>query len=118
MTRGICPECDQLFYGRRDKKFCDDYCRNSYNNKLNSDSSNYIRNVNNTLRRNRRILESLFDKKIERASWQTLAQLGFNFSYCTHIKPADDGKIYSYCYDYGYLLYESEFHLIKNENIG
>ena len=52
-----CIECNKLLKGRADKKFCDDLCRNSYNNKLNSDTNGYVRNINNTLRKNRRILE-------------------------------------------------------------
>jgi hypothetical protein len=34
-----------------DKKFCSDGCRNAYNNKINKDSNNYMRNTNNKLRK-------------------------------------------------------------------
>lgn len=57
-TEKTCLACDKPLKGRLDKKFCDDYCRNNYNNRLNSDQSNYVRNVNNILRKNRRILEA------------------------------------------------------------
>ena len=33
-----CPECGGNIIGREDKKFCSDYCRNAYNNKVNKDS--------------------------------------------------------------------------------
>jgi hypothetical protein len=46
-------------HGRADKKFCNDLCRNNYNNQLNSNSYNLVRNINNILRRNRRIIEEL-----------------------------------------------------------
>jgi len=52
-----CMACGKPIKGRSDKKFCDDYCRNSYNNDLKSDSNNYVRNINNGLRKNRRILK-------------------------------------------------------------
>jgi hypothetical protein len=48
-----------LLHGRADKKFCNDLCRNNYNNQLNSNSYNLVRNINNILRRNRRIIEEL-----------------------------------------------------------
>ena len=32
-----CLNCGEEINGRVDKKFCCDYCRNHYNNKLNSD---------------------------------------------------------------------------------
>jgi len=38
-----CPECGEKIIGRADKKFCSDQCRNSYNNRLNSDASNTVR---------------------------------------------------------------------------
>ena len=54
-----CEECGKAIFGRIDKRFCSDQCRNSFNNRLNSDITNYIRNVNNALRKNRRILAEL-----------------------------------------------------------
>jgi site-specific DNA recombinase len=75
MISRTCPECGQLFYGRTDKKFCDDHCRNLYNNKLNSDSTKYIRNVNNTLRKNWRILAELFSPDKTKVTLQKLMGL-------------------------------------------
>ena len=54
-----CLECDEKIVGRTDKKFCSDACRNAFNNKVNKDSKNLIRNVNNRLRKNYRVLEAL-----------------------------------------------------------
>jgi len=54
-----CLECKIEIEGRIDKKFCSDYCRNSYNNKVNKDSKNLIRNTNNRLRKNYKILTDL-----------------------------------------------------------
>ena len=54
-----CLECGDKIVGRIDKKFCSDGCRNAYNNKVNKDSKNLIRNTNNRLRKNYRILETL-----------------------------------------------------------
>ena len=54
-----CLECGEKLIGRVDKKFCSDYCRNSYHNKLNKDTKNLMRNINNILRKNYRILEDI-----------------------------------------------------------
>jgi predicted nucleic acid-binding Zn ribbon protein len=54
-----CMACGKAIKGRSDKKFCDDYCRNVYNNDLKSDSNNYVRNINNALHKNRRLLEEI-----------------------------------------------------------
>ena len=54
-----CSECETELMGRIDKKFCNDQCRNIYNNRENRDSNEYVRKVNTILRKNRRILEKL-----------------------------------------------------------
>jgi predicted nucleic acid-binding Zn ribbon protein len=59
MEHRKCLECGDHLKGRIDKKFCSDYCRNSYNNKVNKDSKNLIRNMNNRLRKNHKILSEL-----------------------------------------------------------
>ena len=57
-----CLACVKPLKGRIDKKFCDDYCRNNYNNlqKAKGNYSSFVRNINNTLLKNRKILESIF----------------------------------------------------------
>lgn len=58
MTKN-CLDCGDKLVGREDKKFCSDSCRNAFNNKINKDSTNYMRNINNKLRKNYRILSDL-----------------------------------------------------------
>lgn len=111
-----CLACGKTLKGRIDKKFCDDYCRNNYNNiqKSKSSHSNYVRNINNTLLKNRKILESILPEGDEtaKANRDKLQRLGFHFNYITHIYTTKAGKQYFYCYDYGYLPLESDWFLI------
>ncbi|MEJ7681266.1 MAG: hypothetical protein WKG06_26145 [Segetibacter sp.] len=104
----------QTLKGRTDKKFCDDLCRNSYNNKLNSDSNAYVRNINNILRRNRRILEESLSASDEMAkiTKQKMQERGFQFKYFTHTYTNKKGNVYYFCYEYGYLLLEGDWVLI------
>ena len=62
-----CLACGKTLKGRIDKKFCDDYCRNNYNNqqKAKGNHSAFVRNINNALLKNRKILESLKGDKEE-----------------------------------------------------
>ena len=114
MEKRSCIECGEAFSGRADKKFCSDLCRNSYNNKLNSDSTNYVRNINNTLRKNRRIMEELLPEGSETlsVSQQKLADKGFNFTYYTNVTTTKTGKKYFFCYEYGYLPIEGNYYLL------
>ena len=109
-----CLNCGKPLRGRADKRFCDDYCRNSYNNQLKSASNNLVRNINNALGKNRRILESLLAEGGEtaKANKEKLQRLGFQFKYFTHTYVTKTGKTYLYCYDYGYLPLENDWFLI------
>jgi len=110
-----CPECGEEIKGRADKKFCSDLCRNSFNNKLNSDTSNYVRNINNILRRNRRVLEELIPEQTAKASKTKLSQKGFNFQYYTNTYTSAKGTYY-FCYEYGYLPKENDhYFLVKKK---
>jgi len=51
MAQRKCLECNEPFYGRSDKKFCSDHCRNAHNNKVGVESKNLIRNTNNRLKK-------------------------------------------------------------------
>lgn len=111
-----CLECNEKIVGREDKKFCSDGCRNAYNNKINKDSNNYMRNVNNKLRKNYRILS---DANIEGKSKITKAKLlskGFDFEYFTNILNTNTGNTYYFVYDQGYRFLENDFYmLVKKE---
>lgn len=111
-----CLSCGKQLKGRVDKKFCDDYCRNNYNNQLKSRSSHsaYVRSINNTLAKNRKILESVLPGTDEtaKASKDKLQRLGFHFKYITHLYTTKTSKTYFYCYDYGYLPLDNDWYLI------
>jgi hypothetical protein len=107
-----CLECGSKFKGRADKRFCSDQCRISYNNRLNSDETNYIRNVNNILRKNRRILVALNTAGKTKVGRDKLNQRGFDFGHFTNIYKTKDGAIYYYCYEQGYLPIEKDFFLL------
>ncbi|WP_053976799.1 DUF2116 family Zn-ribbon domain-containing protein [Mangrovimonas xylaniphaga] len=111
-----CPECGDTIRGRVDKKFCSDACRNSYNNKVNKDVRNIIRNTNNKLRKNYRVLEELNPEQKSTASKGRLVEKGFDFNYITSIYTTKTGKVYYFVYDQGYLPLEGDFYaLVKRE---
>ena len=104
-TTRLCLTCGKPLKGRLDKKFCDDACRNAFNNQQNSDQNNFVRNVNNILRKNRRLLEEQVPEgeEMKKMQREKLALAGFNFKYHTHQYQNQKGQIYFLCYEYGYL---------------
>lgn len=107
-----CKECSQRLSGRRDQKFCSDYCRNTYNNRLNEDSTKYIRRINNILRKNRRILSELNPEGKKTVDGITLAEEGFNFHYYTNVYTTKTGSTYYFCYEQGYLKMENDKYML------
>lgn len=113
-----CLLCSKIIKGRSDKKFCDDYCRAAYNNELKSTTNNFIRNVNNALGKNRRILENLLSRgeQTVKVKQDKLLQKGYQFKYHTHLYGTKKGHTYFYCYEYGYLPLENNWYLVVKRN--
>lgn len=116
MEERVCLECGNPVFGRIDKKFCDDQCRNAYNNKQNADTNNFIRNVHYTLRKNRRILEECNPSGKEKISRKKLSEKGFDFAFHTSTYTTKKGAVYYFVYEYGYLKLDNDLLLlVKNE---
>lgn len=98
-----CENCKDDIHGRSDKRFCSDYCRNTFHNEQNKDASNYIRKVNNILRRNRRILAAQNPNGKSKIQGTLLMEEGFNFAYFTNVYETKKGGKYFFCYDQGYI---------------
>lgn len=102
-----CLECGDKIIGRADKKFCNDGCRNTYNNKQNKDSINLMRNTHNKLRKNYRILSELqFKEGKTQTTHEKLDVEGFDFEYFTNLKTYKNGAEYRFVYNIGYKFIE------------
>ena len=111
-----CEECGEKIVGRTDKKFCSDYCRNAFHNRMNKDASNLIRNTNNALRKNYRILQELNPGEKTSVPKTKLLQKGFNFELFTSIYTTKTGNQYFFVYDLGYLKLENDFYALVRRN--
>lgn len=107
-----CLECGSRITGRIDKKFCSDQCRISYNNRLNSDNTNLVRNINNALRKNRRILIELNTTGKTKTTRERLLERGFDFQYFTSLYRTKENAVYHYCYEQGYLQTDNDWFLL------
>lgn len=112
-----CLECGDKIVGREDKKFCSDGCRNAYNNKINKDSTNFMRNVNNKLRKNYRILSALNVDGKGKATKSKLLSKGFDFEFFTNILETKTGNTYYFVYDQGYRVLEGDYYMLVKKEI-
>jgi predicted nucleic acid-binding Zn ribbon protein len=81
--RRFCLECGKRIVGRADKKFCDDACRNDFNNKQNGEAN--------------------------KTSKQQLQKAGFDFKYMTHVFTSNSGDTYYFCYEQAYVPLENNY---------
>lgn len=108
-----CQNCSKPLKGRADKKFCDEACRNQYNNSLNSDTNAEMRQVQNILRKNRRILQEVLGENEKlKTSLKRLTDKGFLLDYLTHLYNTKTGSQYRYSFEYGIMLLEEGMVLI------
>ncbi|KRP29883.1 MAG: hypothetical protein ABS28_03955 [Cryomorphaceae bacterium BACL22 MAG-120619-bin32] len=117
MEKKNCLECEDPLKGRTDKKFCSDYCRNSFNNKVNKESKNLVRNINNRLKKNYKILSELNVSGKTKVSRTKLYDKGFDFQLFTSIYQTKTGNNYFYIYNEGYLLLENDTYLLIKKEI-
>jgi hypothetical protein len=112
----VCLECSEKIVGREDKKFCSDGCRNAYNNKINKDSTNYMRNINNKLRKNYRILSDLNAEGKSKTTKTKLLSKGFDFDFFTNILNTGTGNTYYFVYDQGYRFLDNDFYMLVKKD--
>ncbi len=115
MKERLCSECQQKLNGRKDQKFCSDYCRNTFNNRLNESTNAYVRRINNILRKNRRILANLNPNGKKTIDGITLSEEGFNFHYYTNTYKTQKGTSYFFCYDQGYTKLDNDQYMLVHK---
>ena len=117
MEKRKCLECGEALLGRSDQKYCSDYCRNTYNNRLDVDTKNLIRNTNNRLRKNYKTLVKLNKSGKTKVPRLRLYDHNFDFNFFTSTYTTKAGKIYYYVYDQGYLELENDYFLLIKKNL-
>ncbi len=117
MEQRKCMECGEPLRGRADQKFCSDACRNAFNNQKLAGSTNFMRKINRTLKKNHLILKSLNPNDKTTTFKSVLQKQGFNFNYFTHIYKTKTGRVYYFCYDQGFSALENnKFVLVRKED--
>lgn len=97
-----CKNCHQSIIGRSDKQFCDAYCRNSFNNKVQRENEQNMAIINKALRKNRTILKTLSPVGKSTVRKEVLTAMGYNFNVFSSMFRASKNNIYYLCYEYGF----------------
>ena len=100
----VCLACEKELQGRSDKKFCDVYCKSSYQYQQSKlKPSRFYNRVDNQLKLNRKLLKHY--NKAGKATIRTevLIKQGFDPNFFTHFWKNQKGDVYLFVYEYGFL---------------
>ncbi len=114
----FCLNCEKPLKGRADKKYCDEGCRNQYNNTLYAESSPIIRSTQRILKKNRSVLADILGEQEKyTTTLKYLKDKGFKPDYLTHLYLTKTGNLYKYSFEYGILeLDDDKVLIVKKGN--
>jgi len=98
----FCLNCGLPVFGRADKKYCDDYCRNDFHNSQAVTNSKLTRSSHKKLRRNYEILTGVIDDGVCEIAKDELLVYGFNTKAMTELDLREDGTMLYGIYDIQY----------------
>lgn len=97
-----CLECGTTLYGRANKRFCCESCKNRYHNKRYQAERNLKLRIKTVLDRNYSILSSLVSGNVYSVERQDLQLMGFNIDYMTAFSKIHNRECCS-CYDISFI---------------
>ena len=104
MNQSHCLECNEILQGRMDKKFCSVYCKSAFHYRRNKVLTSPLYHIiDKQIKTNRRLLKSYNKAGKSEIRTDVLIAAGFNPKYFTHYWRAQNGNIYFFCYEYGFL---------------
>ncbi len=114
----LCLECgNQIRYGRTDKKFCCEDCKNKHHNAQAKAGRSYRNKVIAILNRNYEVLEQMLREGIDSADLVDLASLGFAPGIVTSYRHIGKHDVFT-CYDIKYIMTKSRIYsLMKIKNL-
>ena len=111
--RPVCLECgDELGYGRSDRKFCSETCKNRWNNRKYHYSRSSRLRILGILDRNYSVLEKLLRLDIRSISLGDIAQMGYNKEFVTSYHKVGSHDEYR-CFDIKYCCSASRIFRIE-----
>jgi len=100
----LCLECKKEITGRKDKKYCNQYCKSAFQykkNKVNEES--FYTDVLKQLRQNRKLLKQYNKAGKAIVRKDELLKNGFNPNRFTHYWKNKKGDVYLFCFEFGFL---------------
>ena len=102
-------------FGRADKKFCNDSCRNAWNNRIRNRATSSVHLINTILKRNRNLLHEAIPMgaSTTRIKKVQLDAQGFNPGFFTGASKRKNGSLFFLCYEFGYSVTKECYNVVK-----
>lgn len=100
-----CLHCSKELSGRTDKKFCDPQCKSAYQYQIEKQNpARFYNKVDNQLKLKRKLLKEYNKGGKVTIRSNVLLELGFNPNFFTHYWKNQNGQVYFFIYEYGFLI--------------
>ena len=103
-----CPVCNAEIVGRADKKFCSPNCKSANQYEIRQKKEILFYNIDKQLKTNRKILKRFNVKGFTTLRKADVLAEGFDPNYFTHYWKNPKGKVYLFCYEYGFLEFRKD----------
>lgn len=100
--KGHCLQCGGEVYGRQDKKFCSERCKNTFHNRAISRTRKMKAEILAAISDNYDILDRLEKEKIRSISIDRIKEMGFNETVSTGHRNGRFNHQEEYCFDIAY----------------
>jgi len=98
-----CPVCGGEVRGRKDKVYCSPTCKSSAQYEKRLSEEDFFFQVDRHLKLNRKLLKKYNQAGKSTIRKERLLAEGFNPKYFTHFWKNQNGQVYLFCYEYGFL---------------
>jgi predicted nucleic acid-binding Zn ribbon protein len=98
-----CQYCQEKLKGRSDKKFCDDYCRTTFNYEKYKKKPSHYMTVKKQLQLNRKLLSQYNRGGKVSIRKERLINRGFDPHYFTHYWKNAKNEVYLFCFEHGFI---------------
>lgn len=114
---GNCLQCGTAIYGRKDKKFCSEDCKNHYHNAISRETNRRRTRVIAALTANYEILNGLLRYGVQSYGLEELRQMGFREEYITGYRKGEHHHNEHSCFDIKYYVTGSKIFGIRKDGL-
>jgi predicted nucleic acid-binding Zn ribbon protein len=101
-----CLTCGKALEGRSDKKYCNNHCKSALQYANRKREEHLFFKIDRQLKLNRKLLKQHNKSGKSMVRKEELVNQGFDPNYFTNYWKNSKGKVYLFCYEYGFMEIE------------